>query len=91
MVPERNHERSESQIFGKAQPAAQPACNACVRTKDAAPPGGRLAVGARALRRRPAARPKDQLEKSAGQMPFLLFAKGVEVEIASAFSTLQSK
>lgn len=48
-------------------------------------------VGARALRRRPAARPKDQLEKSAGQMPFLLFAKGVEVEIAFAFSTLQSK
>lgn len=38
-----------------------------------------------------AARPKDQLEKSAGQMPFLLFAKGVEVEIAFAFSTLQSK
>lgn len=35
--------------------------------------------------------PKDQLEKLASQMPFLLFAKGVEVEIAFAFSTLQSK
>lgn len=29
--------------------------------------------------------------KYTGQMPFLLFAKGVEVEIAFAFSTLESK
>ncbi|KAM5261635.1 uncharacterized protein RBU33_022660 isoform 1-T1 [Hipposideros larvatus] len=40
----------ESQIFLEAQPAF----NACVRTKDAAPPGVRLAVGASELRRRPA-------------------------------------
>lgn len=26
-----------------------------------------------------------------GQMPFLLFAKGVEIEIVLAFSTLESK
>lgn len=36
-------------------------------------------------------RPRDQLEKSMGQMPFLLFAKGVEAEIAFAFSTPDSK
>lgn len=38
-----------------------------------------------------AARPRDQLEKPVGQMPFLLFTEEAEVEIALAFSTLQSK
>lgn len=71
----------ETQIFLRV-PACLPQP---VRTKDAAPPGVRLAVGASELPWRP------RWKSRRGQMPFLLFAKGVEAEIAFAFSTLDSK
>ena len=63
---QRETMRSESQIFGKAQPD----CNACVRTKDAAPPGGRLAVGARELRRRPGGQTQGPAGKVGGSDAF---------------------
>lgn len=75
----------ETQIFLEAQLAFHCLPSMPVRTKDAAPPGVRLAVGASELRWR------TRWKSRRGQMPFLLFAKGVEAEIAFAFSTLDSK
>lgn len=59
-----------------------------VRTKDAAPPGVKLAVSTARCRGDPGSSGKSP---RVSRMPFLLFAKGVEVERAFAFSTLESK